>query len=129
MSENGEIYTAGKNFTLLPALTALTNSTSESNHLDCENSEVRNKKRTGIGLQTSRIRNQEYILKKSEHLQRNIFVSEPGDEQSGGLRSCQKHWGEHFQFYIFSFILEKHRERLSLIFYILFLHLLVVQIN
>ena len=30
MSENGEIYTAGKNFTLPPALTALTNSTSES---------------------------------------------------------------------------------------------------
>ena len=29
MSENGEIYTAGKNFTLPPALTALTNSTSE----------------------------------------------------------------------------------------------------
>ena len=28
MSENGEIYTAGKNFTLLPALTAWTNSTS-----------------------------------------------------------------------------------------------------
>ena len=28
MSENGEIYTAGKNFTLLSALTALTNSTS-----------------------------------------------------------------------------------------------------
>ena len=28
MSENGEIYTAGKNFTLLPALTALTNSNS-----------------------------------------------------------------------------------------------------
>ena len=28
MSENGEIYTAGKNFTLPPALTALTNSTS-----------------------------------------------------------------------------------------------------
>ena len=28
MSENGEIYTAGKNFTLLPAGTALTNSTS-----------------------------------------------------------------------------------------------------
>ena len=28
MSENGEIYTAGKNFTLLPAVTALTNSTS-----------------------------------------------------------------------------------------------------
>ena len=27
MSENGEIYTAGKNFTLPPALTALTNST------------------------------------------------------------------------------------------------------
>ena len=29
MSENGEIYTAGKNFTLPPALTALTNSTSD----------------------------------------------------------------------------------------------------
>ena len=28
MSENGEIYTAGKNFTLPPAVTALTNSTS-----------------------------------------------------------------------------------------------------
>ena len=28
MSENGEIYSAGKNFTLPPALTALTNSTS-----------------------------------------------------------------------------------------------------
>ena len=29
MSENGEVYTAGKNFTLPPALTALTNSTSD----------------------------------------------------------------------------------------------------
>ena len=29
MSENGEIYTAGKNFTLPPAMTALTNLTSE----------------------------------------------------------------------------------------------------
>ena len=28
LSENGEIYSAGKNFTLLPALTAWTNSTS-----------------------------------------------------------------------------------------------------
>ena len=28
MSENGNIYTAGKNFTLPPAVTALTNSTS-----------------------------------------------------------------------------------------------------
>ena len=28
MSENGEIYTADKNFILLPAVTALTNSTS-----------------------------------------------------------------------------------------------------
>ena len=28
MSENGEIYTAGKNFTLPPAVTAVTNSTS-----------------------------------------------------------------------------------------------------
>ena len=30
MSENGEIYTAGKNFTLPPALTGWTNSTSDS---------------------------------------------------------------------------------------------------
>ena len=30
MSKNGEIYTAGKNFTLLPALTGWTNSTSGS---------------------------------------------------------------------------------------------------
>ena len=29
MSENGEIYTAGKNFTLPPAVTAWTNSTSD----------------------------------------------------------------------------------------------------
>ena len=29
MSENGEIYTAGKNFTLLPAVTVWTNSTSD----------------------------------------------------------------------------------------------------
>ena len=29
MSENGEIYTAGKNFTLPPALTGWTNSTSD----------------------------------------------------------------------------------------------------
>ena len=29
MSENGEIYTAGKNFKLPPALTGWTNSTSE----------------------------------------------------------------------------------------------------
>ena len=29
MSENGEIYTAGKNSTLPPALTALTNSNSD----------------------------------------------------------------------------------------------------
>ena len=28
MSKNGEIYTAGKNFTLPPAVTAVTNSTS-----------------------------------------------------------------------------------------------------
>ena len=31
MSENGEIYTAVKNFTLPPALTALTNSNSAKN--------------------------------------------------------------------------------------------------
>ena len=31
MSENGEIYTAGKNFTLPPAVTAWTNSTSATN--------------------------------------------------------------------------------------------------
>ena len=30
MSENGEIYTAGKNFTLPPALTGWTNSTSDA---------------------------------------------------------------------------------------------------
>ena len=29
MSESGEIYTAGKNFTLPPAVTGVTNSTSE----------------------------------------------------------------------------------------------------
>ena len=27
MSENGEVYTAGKNFTLLPAVTGVTNPT------------------------------------------------------------------------------------------------------
>ena len=32
MSENGEIYTADKNFTLPPAVTALTNSTSAQPH-------------------------------------------------------------------------------------------------
>ena len=33
MSENEEIYTAGKNFTLTPAVTAVTNSTSDTeNH-------------------------------------------------------------------------------------------------
>ena len=33
MSENGEIYTAGKNFTLPSAVTALTNSTSASSRM------------------------------------------------------------------------------------------------
>ena len=33
MSENGEIYTADKNFTLPPAVTALTNSTSDQTKL------------------------------------------------------------------------------------------------
>ena len=33
MTDNGEIYTAGKNFTLPPALTAVTNSTSEAENL------------------------------------------------------------------------------------------------
>ena len=37
MSENGEIYTAGKNFTLPPALTALTNSTSDWEHEESSN--------------------------------------------------------------------------------------------
>ena len=32
MSENGEIYTTGKNFTLPPAVTAWTNSTSDQSH-------------------------------------------------------------------------------------------------
>ena len=35
MSENGEIYTAAKNFTLPPAVTAVTNSTSENTHRVC----------------------------------------------------------------------------------------------
>ena len=35
MRENGEIYTAGKNFTLLPGLTGWTNSTSEILELRC----------------------------------------------------------------------------------------------
>ena len=38
MSENGEIYTAGKNFTLPPALTGWTNSTSDwsdNHHQQC----------------------------------------------------------------------------------------------
>ena len=35
MSENGEIYTAGKNFTLPPALTAWTNSTSDWAVMNC----------------------------------------------------------------------------------------------
>ena len=38
MSENGEIYTAGKNFTLPPALTAWTNSTSDISALTCHKS-------------------------------------------------------------------------------------------
>ena len=33
MSENGETYTAGKNFTLPPEVTALTNSTSASSRM------------------------------------------------------------------------------------------------
>ena len=33
MFENGDIYTAGKNFTLPPAVTALTNSTSALLHI------------------------------------------------------------------------------------------------
>ena len=37
MSENGEIYTNGKNFTLLPAVTALTNLTSVSPGENSEN--------------------------------------------------------------------------------------------
>ena len=40
MSENGEIYTASKNFTLPPALTALTNSTSVDNGKDENDSNV-----------------------------------------------------------------------------------------
>ena len=38
MSENGEIYTAGKNFTLPPALMAWTNSTSDISALTCHKS-------------------------------------------------------------------------------------------
>ena len=44
MSENGEIYSAGKNFTLPPALTALTNSTSVQEVLaDLKKREVNSK--------------------------------------------------------------------------------------
>ena len=39
MSENGEIYTAGKNFTLLPAVTALTNITSDNKKTKKEQNE------------------------------------------------------------------------------------------
>ena len=39
MSENGEIYTADKNFTLSPAVTALTNITSERGMLALRNEE------------------------------------------------------------------------------------------
>ena len=47
MSENGEIYTAGKNFTLPPAVTAWTNSTSDQKclilfHLRLFQREIRN---------------------------------------------------------------------------------------
>ena len=42
MSENGEIYTAGKNFTLPPALTGWTNSTSVfSFNIFCLKSDIR----------------------------------------------------------------------------------------
>ena len=37
MSEKVEIYTAGKNLTLPPAVTGWTNSTSDSDHDICEN--------------------------------------------------------------------------------------------
>ena len=47
MSENGEIYTAGKNFTLPPALTAWTNSTSDQ--LKPISSQTKQEFRGGIG--------------------------------------------------------------------------------
>ena len=40
MSENGEMYTAGKNFTLPPALTAWTNSTSDISHCNEKMSKI-----------------------------------------------------------------------------------------
>ena len=47
MSENGEIYTAGKNFTLPPAVTALTNLTSAT---DMFFSFILETKTTTVGL-------------------------------------------------------------------------------
>ena len=51
MSENGEIYSAGKNFTLPPALTVWTNSTSECNGNDILRPRGMFKAKTG-GLMT-----------------------------------------------------------------------------
>ena len=38
------------------------------------------KRELGLVYKLSTIKEQEYTLKKPEHPQRNIFVSEPGDE-------------------------------------------------
>ena len=52
MSENGEIYIAGKNFTLPPAVTGVTNSTSEyiNNQLTASLGGVRDGGRVGLNI-------------------------------------------------------------------------------
>ena len=57
MSENGEIYTAGKNFTLPPAVTAVTNSNSERSLivLSCRDLQVLLSEFSGRGRYLGRI--------------------------------------------------------------------------
>ena len=56
MSENGENYSAGKNFTLPPALTAWTNSTSEKDKQKENNiGEKDNCKGNNIGEKDNRV--------------------------------------------------------------------------
>ena len=51
MSENGEIYSAGKNFTLPPALTAWTNSTSDKR----TQMRARNRSQHSVGARTKMV--------------------------------------------------------------------------
>ena len=71
MSENGEIYTTGKNFTLPPSLTALTNSTSD-----------------GAGPKSTLIENVNcnYLMDPPSFLTRQCFVVLPfvtGSDRTG----------------------------------------------